>query len=251
MVHLRCTDRSISSAKLSAVFQILLIRHAQSANNALPEPQRVPDPGLTSLGQQQAEKLAAFLAVNPPTHLYCSGFRRALETTSPIARKLSLRPHVRFDLFEQGGCYQGYLPGRKKPCSGLGRSQILARFGDWVIDERIADDGWYHGRELESDEDAIYRARAVARWIVQELVKPQAGPPPPHRPALIIHADFKLLLLEAMLELHPFDGDTPTRIDRYREPWNTSISQLTWDKHGWRLDYWNSTPHLGDDPLPG
>ncbi len=55
------------------------------------------------------------------------------------------------------------------------------------------------------------------------------------RPALIIHADFKALLLESLLDA--FDpsllGD-----DRYRilEFANTSITQLTWLKPGWRID---------------
>ena len=35
--------------------ELYLIRHAQSQNNALPEEQRVEDPGLTELGNQQAD----------------------------------------------------------------------------------------------------------------------------------------------------------------------------------------------------
>ncbi len=75
---------------------ILLIRHAQSANNALPESQRVPDPGLTELGKQQAERLTAICSRYKITELYCSPFRRSLDTTRPISNCTGLVPRISF-----------------------------------------------------------------------------------------------------------------------------------------------------------
>ena len=84
--------------------QLFLIRHAQSQNNALPEEQRVEDPGLTELGHRQAELLADWVPALNLTRLITSPFRRTLLTTEPIRRATSLIPEVRVDLHEQGGC---------------------------------------------------------------------------------------------------------------------------------------------------
>ena len=46
--------------------QLYIIRHAQSYNNALTDwTERVSDPPLTELGEQQADLLAAYLASTP------------------------------------------------------------------------------------------------------------------------------------------------------------------------------------------
>jgi 2,3-bisphosphoglycerate-dependent phosphoglycerate mutase len=49
------------------IMQLLLVRHAQSANNALPTELRVHDPGLTETGNLQAEHLADWLQTLPLT----------------------------------------------------------------------------------------------------------------------------------------------------------------------------------------
>lgn len=232
------------------VFQLLLIRHAQSANNALPESQRVPDPGLTKLGQQQAERLSDWLTCYRPTQLLCSGFRRALETTKPMAQKLNLRPSVRSDLFEQGGCYSGYQANQISAAPGMGRSEILQDFGDWEVDHHISEHGWYHGRDLETDEQSIERAQLVAGWVKDELLAKSLDSSELNRPALVIHADFKALLLNAILQTR-----TPSSLlfsnNAYflAEVWNASVTQLSWVGNRWRLDFWNSIGHLPVEQL--
>ncbi len=226
------------------MFQLLLIRHAQSANNALPESQRVSDPGLTTLGHSQADALADWLCSYRPTELICSGFRRALDTTRPIAQKLSLRPKVRMDLFEQGGCYTGYLPEKKAAATGMGLSEIRETYGDWHIDDRISEHGWYHGCELENDHQARARADRVAQWVVDELVSRNPTGDEIYRPALVIHADFKALLLESLLcgqQIPTFFASRPYLVSEF---WNASVTQLTWIGHHWQLDFWNSISHL-------
>ncbi len=226
------------------MFQLLLIRHAQSANNALPEAQRVCDPGLTPLGHSQADALSDWLSKYRPTELFCSGFRRALDTTRPIAEKLRMRPNVRWDLFEQGGCYVGYLPGKKTAAPGMGKSEIRMSYGEWEIDERVSDQGWYHGFEHETDEHAKERALRVAQWIVNELTKRGIATNELYRPALVIHADFKALLLEALLcgpQSPTFFECRPYRVSEF---WNASVTQLTWIGQHWQLDFWNSISHL-------
>ncbi len=116
--------------------KVLLIRHAQSANNAKPESQRVCDPGITELGLQQAQRTAQTLAAHEIRDLYCSPFLRSLETTRPIATISNCAPIIRADLFEEGGCYSGHLPGQKKGEPGMGRAQLQNRFpaGRWTIE---------------------------------------------------------------------------------------------------------------------
>ena len=64
--------------------ELYLIRHAQSLNNALPEEQRVEDPGLTELGLQQADCLGKWIGTLALTKVITSPFRRALETAKRI-----------------------------------------------------------------------------------------------------------------------------------------------------------------------
>ncbi len=228
------------------MIQLLLIRHAQSANNALPESQRVPDPGLTELGYRQANALAEFFHSRPPTHLYCSAFRRALETTFPIVKKLQLTPEVRWDLFEQGGCYEGYISGKTKPFAGMGRSQIRESFGDWKIDPQILDDGWYRGHPLESDQMAVARAERVANWLTHEIVPEHRERKAPSRIACVIHADFKILLLQSLMKFATRNSSSEftSFYQRGQEPWNTSLTELEWRSGEWHLNSLNQVPHL-------
>lgn len=233
------------------MFELLLIRHGQSANNALPESQRVPDPGLTDIGKKQAARLAAVLSRNPPTHLYCSAFRRALDTAKPIAEELRMTPTVRWDIFEQGGCYEGYLPGKKRPFRGLGRSEILRDYTGWSIDGRITDEGWYSGQPLESDQAAMQRAAQVVRWIDDELVPNLSSKSklPRARAAFVIHADFKVLLLREFVAKPNFvESEAGKRFMRdYSEPWNTSLTTLAYQDNAWTIIDYNSIDHLSHE----
>jgi len=66
--------------------RILLVRHGQSEANALGRfAFRRWDPGLTSLGWEQAERLVADLVDVPITRLVSSPLRRARETVTPLA----------------------------------------------------------------------------------------------------------------------------------------------------------------------
>lgn len=230
------------------MFQLVLIRHAQSANNALGEKLRVPDPSITDIGKQQAKRLADWLQQYPPTHLYCSGFRRAIETSKPIAEQLNLPAFVRHDLYEQGGCYEGYLPGKMKSSPGMGRATIAELCPDWMIDDRISDLGWYCDRDLETDEEAVLRAQSVSQWIRSELIGAWQNQKTLHRIAMVIHADFKALLLRELLRNQDGSDGVPAEHNLY-QIWNTSVTQLTWNAPSWRIDFWNSIRHLDPDLL--
>jgi len=161
---------------------------------------------------------------------------------------LDLQPSVRIDLFEQGGCYSGYQPGKKEPSAGLGRSQILRDFGDWVIDDRIPEAGWHSGRDLESQDDAIARSHNVAQWIMEDLLSNRTKDQSCMRPALIIHADFKALLLESLLS-NQLETTNSSRRYQLSAVWNAAVSQLTWIGSEWQLDFWNSIGHMPSELL--
>jgi len=227
------------------VLELLLIRHAQSANNALHESLRVPDPGITKVGEQQAACLAEWLKTYPPTVLYCSAFRRSLETTRPIAQSTNLKPIIRQDIFEWGGCYEGYIPGEMKPSPGMNRHEIKKRFPDWEIDDRIGDEGWYAEPMMETTEMAIARSIRVSQWLrkmFKDLRIESDCKPASARIALVIHADFKALLLRKLLNDKSHFGERT--FEHLSEVANTSVTQLTWTGDDWQLDFWSSIGHL-------
>ena len=215
---------------------ILLIRHAQSANNALPESQRVSDPGLTELGQQQALGLAAGINRFPVSQLFCSPFRRSLETTRPISKTLKLIPTVHSDIYEQGGCYSGHVPGQLKGAAGMNRVELEQGYPGWEVCETIGPRGWNHGRDYETHSQAQHRAQRVADRLTNRWLPEFPG----EMAALVIHADFKRILLIALLGTDRWD-------DHWQPIYNTSITYLQRVGNQWQLVEWNSVLHLAPE----
>lgn len=215
--------------------EILLVRHGQSANNAQEQHLRVPDPALTEVGTQQAIALAAWLQHHPISHLYCSPFLRSLETIRPIAEATQLPVRVRGDLFELGGCYSGHEIGKQRGEPGLGRQHLAASYPQWEIDAAIGDHGWW-GRDYETFEQGVLRAASVSQWLATEL----SGLGGMH--VLIIHADFKRLLLEAMFHPQQLAAQGVDLVQAWL--YNTGVTACTWTAAGWELSEFNSTTHL-------
>ena len=216
--------------------KLLLIRHAQSLNNAKPEHLRIPDPGLTDLGHEQAKRAASWLARWEVTQLYSSPFLRALQTVAPISRQLGMSVNIRADIFEQGGCYQGHLPGEEKGEPGMTRSEILRHYPAWDVDGEISDEGWWKSRPFETWEQATVRARRVASWL-SATIATQDG-----CHAIVTHGDFKRILIYALL-----DDEIDER--RFGPIYNTSITQFVARDGRWVLDSYNTTSHLAPNQL--
>ena len=217
---------------------LLLIRHAQSQNNAFAEPLRIPDPDLTELGVSQAKKLERIVSGLAPTVVYCSPFLRSLETTRLAVHNLDVIPIVRQDLYEQGGCHSGFQPGNRVAEFGMNRSTLAQRYVGWKLDDRIDERGWYHSGHYETAIEAKERAQRVHRWFESETHFHDAI----DRVAMIIHADFKMRLLEAFL------GDDSIE-QKLGDIVNTSVSRLSKSAGRWRLDYWNVFNHLERDEI--
>jgi 2,3-bisphosphoglycerate-dependent phosphoglycerate mutase len=211
--------------------RVYLIRHGQSANNALPEALRVCDPDLTDVGRRQAESTAAWAEERRVDFLYCSPFLRALETMRPIAERKGVPVHVRADIFEQGGCYSGHLPGKQRGEPGMARQRLEAVYPTWTVDDRIANTGWW-GRDYETLDQATQRSVDVATWLKTHV----AQSPGVH--LFVIHADFKKLLLANMLA-DQSQVDLPNL-----RLYNAGITCFDLVEGSWSLNDLNSVSHL-------
>lgn len=221
---------------------LFLVRHAQSANNAQDESLRVPDPPITPLGCRQAQRLAEALTPLGLTRLYASPFLRSIQTARDAASRLRLQPIVHRELFEQGGCYRGFAHGDRHPVPGMGRGALKQLCPTWEIDPEIPERGWNTLDHYEILPEARERAKRVAAWIEYTYHELGDCRESGERWGMVIHADFKLRLLEALLrreDLEEHLGDVV----------NTSISRLTRSNGTWKLDFWNAHQHLEPDEV--
>ncbi len=239
--------------------EIHIIRHGQSANNAMMENPgtRVEDPELTETGWEQARHTAAFLAngsnledlvrrpIHAPerrqphpyqfTHLYTSPMHRTLQTTQPIAQKLGLRPEVWVDLHEHGGIYlerDGVVMG----FGGLTRAQMQEHFPDYMLPATITEAGWWN---VDSGQENI--AGAYARAITVALALKERATRPEHkhdRIILVAHGTFIDCLLKAFVGAAPREG-------YYHWLYNASLTRLDIiDSGAIIMRYTNRVHHL-------
>lgn len=209
--------------------QLYLIRHAQSQNNALPESQRVEDPGITEVGQQQARYLADRVAGLGLTKLFTSPFRRTLQTAGPIHQATALTPEVRSELHEMGGCYRGHTPENITGRPGMSRAEIESEFPGYCVSPEIDGQGWWGSKPRESEALARRRAERLLQQSITEFGETD------QRVAFIMHADIKLLLLQ---QFH---------FEWLDVPYNTSVSAIRITPTECVLEDYNCTRHLPAD----
>jgi 2,3-bisphosphoglycerate-dependent phosphoglycerate mutase len=240
--------------------ELYIIRHGQSTNNVIEdvpgyESQRVSDPPLTELGQQQAEKVAEFIATtaNPDqkiaqqaaslhlngggigiTHLYCSAMHRALQTARPIAKALRLQPEVWLDIHEQGGIFLQEEHGLVG-YPGMTRTEIITSFPDYVIPESITDQGWWRVEDACEDWSVTMgRAIRVAKALRERADNDE-------RIAIISHGTFIDVLLKALFNQLP-----SPRFFYYH--YNTAVTRLDFLPEGRiGIRYINRFDHLPPD----
>ncbi|MCA9957859.1 MAG: histidine phosphatase family protein [Chloroflexota bacterium] len=239
---------------------LYVIRHAQSANNALyaqtgSEVGRKSDPELTEIGHQQAQALAQFLAqTNSPTslspdqdihnrhsfpftHLYTSLMLRAITTGHYIAEAMQMPLHVWFDIHEWGGIYlDDEHTGERVGQPGAARSELEPQFPRLVLPDWVDESGWWN-RPFEPREHALDRAHGF----VKELL---ARHQPDDRVAIVTHGGFAYALLWNLVQF----GHQNDRFETPRDVWfwinNTSISRIHIGPDHINMVYWNRTEHL-------
>jgi broad specificity phosphatase PhoE len=142
--------------------EVWLIRHAESAWNALGRWQGQSDPGLSARGRTQARALAGTLAGARLAALYTSDLRRASETAACLAATLALEPRPDPRLRERDlGAW-----------SGLTTPQIAGRFGDDLARLRA------HDPELRpGGGESTSQVRARLRRFLEVLAAESGGGP--------------------------------------------------------------------------
>ena len=225
--------------------ELYIIRHGQSANNALESPSdRVEDPHITDLGLQQAELLASYVkeraGLKMPdsrwsdlgiTRIISSAMCRALQTAQYLSRSLGLPVEVWVDIHEWGGLYLDHgEAGGVVGYPGKNRSDILREFPDYILPDGMAEQGWWNGTREEKSACQGRAIKVAARlWALAESNQ---------HIALISHGDFIDSLLKALFDQLPGDG-------LYYRHNNTGITRLdlTGDGH-LTMRYMNRIKHL-------
>ncbi|GAB4573069.1 MAG: histidine phosphatase family protein [Anaerolineae bacterium] len=237
--------------------QLYLIRHGQSANNAIDvadEPAfrllRHHDPELTDLGHEQAARLAEYLAGGNAhdrqfaiTHLYTSPMRRALATTRPIAEALGLTPQVWVDIHEAGGMFLDQEDGTVVGYPGIGRAEVAALYPGWVLPPELTDEGWWAPeRGEETRPESFERARRVAgELLALWRAEPEASV------ALVSHGAFLDRLIRMLI------GHAPTSMEDYHLAYvhhNTGLSRINLtERWGIHIHWLNRVEHLPEGML--
>lgn len=233
--------------------QLYLIRHGQSANNALGatgaeefERKRHHDPALTETGHEQAADLAQYIAANeiePSSRivfdrLYTSAMRRALETTRPLADALHITPQVWLDIHEMGGMYLSGQNGQATGYPGITRAEFGAQYPDWTPPTGLTDAGWWSpDRGEETLEEANARARRVATTL-----HALAAELPDANIALVSHGVFLDRLIRALMDL-PMPSLEQRRLIYAHN--NTGLSKISFmQEWGTLVQYLNRVEHL-------
>ena len=257
--------------------QLYYIRHGQSENNLLWDQTgssegRSEDPALTKIGEQQAERLAAYLIREPAdvdingrdyqnvhgygiTHLYCSLMIRAVATADIVARCLGIPPVAWPDLHETGGIFH-YDPESEEVTGlpGNPRAYFETHFPTLRLPADLDERGWWD-RPFEAYEERPVRAERV----LDELLARHGGAE--DRVAFVSHGGFYNHLLAAILDLPNVDLPRPEPAESeeeekaaesqksQRRPWfilnNAAISRIDFDPEDrTRLIYMNRADYL-------
>lgn len=248
-------------------FNLLVIRHAESANNVIASSTdyeafiatRSHEPGITARGEQQALALADYLArskhvefvsgkgVNLEgygvTKMVASPMQRTLLTAWPSAQMLGVPLEVWPDIFEQGGLFEGspWQPESLRTFPGLTRANYAERFPGVILPEEITDEGWWRGGYEDLDACSARAARVAQR--VLELGNAAAASGEQTTLAMVSHGTFINQFMHHLL-------DVPNRAGAYFFTANTGITRIEFVDAGFRsVRYINRTEHLPPELL--
>ena len=247
--------------------ELYFIRHGQSQNNAHWNDTNYiesPDPELTKIGIEQAQRTAEYLEKSQQirdhqgwnshnrygfglTHIYSSLMERAVNTAAPTAHRLKIPFAAWAEIHESGGIFGRDGDQKLKGLPGKSRAYFEEYFPELLLPASLNGTGWWNERPFETEEQCHLRAEGV--WV--ELLARHADKDdrPEQRVALVSHGGFFVHLMCIILDLpwlHASQGF---------KSWfmlnNCSISRIDVRKTEVTLCYLNRTDHLSDSLLTG
>lgn len=153
------------------MLRLLLVRHAQSANKGrAPNEKASPDPGLTQLGELQAQALGErleleFRNTSNSVKVVCSPMRRCLLTILPAIQRLHFAVE---NCFCHGGWYEYGCAGLQH--AGSTAAEIVAEFPQFKPVGFNATGRWdYRGQNAkENESECRARVERLAHWLQSE-----------------------------------------------------------------------------------
>jgi broad specificity phosphatase PhoE len=223
--------------------ELYLIRHGQSTNNR--GDARVPDPPLTELGKQQADRAGRALRNLSITHLYCSAMLRAVQTAAIVGGHLKLPPHVFVSIHEWGGIWKDRVDGGRVQLPGLTRSQLRDVCPTAVLPDDVTDEGWciqaFDAHELAqegNDEQMLGLAHENCLRFIAHLDHHHHHAREHEKVEAILHGGSGSILLGAFFGLLP--NETQNRFPHN----NAGITKILRTPKYTQLLYQNQTSHL-------
>ena len=242
--------------------RLYLIRHAESANNAVygtgnQHSGHSPDPEITDPGRRQGQLLGQHFAMsdNEPrqhpydksseihyglTHLYCSLMSRSLLTAQYIADACGLNMVARPDIFEYQGIYEFDDNGQEMGAEGPGRSYFEKRFPNAHLPEDLTEKGWWN-RPVESESEFLIRVESSLNEI--QMLHGHTD----HNVAMVVHGDYIDQCINHIMGVERIP-------ENYNNAWvanwvfhNTSISRIDIVNDSKNVVYLNRIDHLPGD----
>jgi ADP-ribose pyrophosphatase len=198
--------------------RLFVIRHAE------PEPFQGPDPPLTSLGEQQAARLAEAFAGERLDGIICSTMRRAMLTAAPLSQAVGAPLTVEPELIEIDLGEVGRWGPRE-------RDQWAA-----IVERWRAGDFTAGARDGESLADVIER--------VEPAIERLVGDPALANLAIVAHAVVNSVILCALCP------DLRGKLGQHLGLSHAGVWELEGQGRSFRVVRWNDTSHLAATPAP-
>lgn len=201
---------------------LLLIRHGASAAAVPGEPFELlegqADPPLAPEGEEQARKVAAWLANEPISSLFVTPLRRTAQTAAPMAERTGLVPQVVPELRE---IFLGEWEG--------GEFRIRVAQGDPLSIRLFEEERWDVIPGAESLESFGARIASGLERVADAIGSGNTG-------AAILHGGVITEICHQVAQSRPF---------AFLQVDNTSITRVVRRPDGrWLLRYFNETAHL-------
>jgi len=201
---------------------LLLIRHGASAAAVPGEPFELlegqADPPLAPEGEEQAQKVAAWLANESISSLFVTPLRRTAQTAAPMAERTGLVPQVVPELRE---IFLGEWEG--------GEFRIRVAQGDPLSIRLFEEERWDVIPGAESLESFGARIASGLERVADEIGSGNTG-------AAILHGGVITEICHQVAQSRPF---------AFLQVDNTSITRVVRRPDGrWLLRYFNETAHL-------